>query len=115
MTSPSMQTIAQAVREASFRQWYTHYARTLGLNPDPDNPLHFYDYRAAWKAGAKPERSGDGLMHWPSEYKRLGHPNLIVNGMDTRTGTPVDSAFIRENQAEYERVLHMMQAKEPQQ
>ena len=28
----------------------------------------------------------DGLPHWPSEFKLEGHPNLIVDGVDTRTG-----------------------------
>lgn len=74
------------IDEASFRQWYTTHARRWQLDPDPDNPLHYYDYRAAYRAGATPDRSG----HWPSEYKREGHPNLIVGGKDTRTGRPVN-------------------------
>ncbi len=74
--------------ESQFRQWYEPRARAMGLDPNPDNPLHEYDYRAAWKAGAEPDASG----HWPSEFKRAGHPNLIVDGVDTRTGQPAMQA-----------------------
>ena len=77
--------------EIRFRMWYDQKSRQLGLDPDPDSPQHFYDYRAAFKAGADaqviPE---DGLPHWPSTFKKVGHPNLIVDGRDTRTGEPAD-------------------------
>jgi hypothetical protein len=51
---------------------------------NPDDPRHFYDWRAAYSAGATPDESG----HWPSEFKREGHPRLIIDGIDTRTGEP---------------------------
>ena len=41
--------------EDDFREWYARQAGLTGLDPDPDDPLHRYDYRAAYKAGAKPE------------------------------------------------------------
>lgn len=73
--------------EKKFQEWYAKWAQKLNLDPDPDNPLHYYDYRGAFKAGAAPtEESG---WHWPSEFKREGHPNLIVDGRDTRTGESV--------------------------
>lgn len=74
----------QQDNEQAFQQWYASRARRLGLDPNPDNPQHFYDYRAAFKAGAEPNASG----HWPSEFKRPGHPRLVLNGIDTRTGSP---------------------------
>jgi hypothetical protein len=74
------------------------------MDPNPDDPRHYYDYRAAYRAGAEPERyvasaTGSGQMmpdrameraplHWTSEFKREGHPNEIVNGINTRTGEP---------------------------
>lgn len=73
--------------EPKFRSWYAERAKRLKLNPDPDDPQHFYDYRAAYKAGAEPDETG----HWPSEFKREGHPNLFVGGADTRTGKKVPS------------------------
>lgn len=81
--------------EKKFRIWYGSWARKLGLNPDPDAEGQFYDYRAAFRAGSEPkptpgEDSNDPTSwHWPSEHKQEGHPNLIVDGRDTRTGEPV--------------------------
>lgn len=74
----------RSAQEQQFQAWYAMYASRLGINPDPDNPRHFYDWRAAYQAGAAPDSQG----HWPSQFKREGHPNLIVNDIDTRTGEP---------------------------
>lgn len=72
--------------EKQFREWYGGWSKKLGLNPNPDDPQHFYDYRAAFRAGAKPDKSG----HWPSEFKLGGHPNLVVDAINTKTGQPID-------------------------
>ena len=80
--------VAERLREGdeeAFQAWYAKYARQLGLSLNPDDPEHFYDWRAAYRAGATPDASG----HWPSVFKREGHPNLIIDGIDTRTGEPV--------------------------
>lgn len=46
----------------------------------------FYDYEAARRAGVTgPDKSG----HWPSDFKKDGHPNLIVGGFNTKTGKRV--------------------------
>lgn len=74
--------------ELKFQLWYQKYAKKLKLDPDPDNPEHYYDYRAAYKANAEPDESG----HWPSQFKLEGHPNLYINGIDTRTGMPQSSS-----------------------
>ena len=77
---------AAPVDEAAFQRWYSDIAKKVGINPDPDDPQHFYDYRAAYKAGVVPtEESG---WHWPSEFKREGHPRMIVDGVNTKTGVP---------------------------
>jgi hypothetical protein len=73
---------------AAFDEWYAKHAARLGLNPDPYDPQHYYDYRAAFAAGAEPDDNG----HWPSKFKLEGHPNLIVDGIDTRTGKPEKKA-----------------------
>ena len=73
------------MEELEFQQWYQIWASRLGLNRDPDDPQHFYDYRSAFKAGAQP----DAMGHWPSQFKMEGHPRLILNGIDTRTGQGV--------------------------
>jgi len=53
-----------------------------GIDP---RELDVYDYRAAMMAGASPDASG----HWPSEFKRDNHPNLVVGGFNTKTGARV--------------------------
>ena len=70
----------QPADEQRFKQWYAQVAKERQLNPDPDDPLHHYDYRAAFKSGARP----DADAHWPSEFKRAGHPNRFVGGVDTQ-------------------------------
>jgi hypothetical protein len=76
--------------EKRFRDWYAVQAEKAGLSPDPDDPLHKYDYRAAFAAGQGPELSSeDNQYHWPSQFKAPDHPNRFVNGMDTKTGQPV--------------------------
>ena len=41
--------------EEEFSKWYSEMSDLTGLDPDPDHPDHKYDYRAAFKAGVKPE------------------------------------------------------------
>jgi hypothetical protein len=77
--------------EADFQRWYQKWAELLGLDPDPDAPEHYYDYRAAFRAGAMPDTEG----HWPSTFKREGHPNLVVDGIDTRTGNLAAKYFLK--------------------
>lgn len=71
--------------EAEFQSWYATIAQKQGLNPNPDDPQHHYDYRAAFRAGAMPDATG----HWPSVFKDDQHPNLIVDGVNTKTGQRV--------------------------
>src|SRR5919106_1404778 len=82
--------------DAAFQEWYRGHAERLGLSTDPDDPQHAYDYRAAFRSGAQPDTAG----HWPSEFKREGHPNLVVAGRDTRTGAPVDQPPDKTNRLE---------------
>jgi GNAT superfamily N-acetyltransferase len=73
--------------EAEFQSWYKGKAKQLNLDEDPDNPAHFYDYRAAYVAGAEPDNTG----HWPSTFKMPGHPRMVVDGVNTKTGKKVDT------------------------
>ena len=58
--------------EDTFQQWYKGWANKAGIDLNPDNPLHKYDYRAAFKAGAYPKISPkDDKYHWPSETRRV--------------------------------------------
>lgn len=70
--------------ERQFRAWYAQQAARTGLSPDPDDPRHRYDYRAAFRAGAELDEQG----HWPSQFKADDHPNRFIGGVDTKTGAP---------------------------
>lgn len=47
-----------------------------------DDPRQFYDYDAAFRNSAFVDKSG----HFPSQFKKAGHPNLFVDGVNTKTG-----------------------------
>ena len=84
---------------SKFLESYKKYAEREELNPDPFNPLHFYDYGAYWdKYGKFPEKKGE---HLDSQFKILGHPNLIVRDkgkwIDTRTGEPSTHKLVEAN------------------
>jgi hypothetical protein len=72
-----------AKREQAFRTWYAMQAQKFRLNPDPDDPRHYYDFRRAFQSGFQP--SG----HWPSEFRLAGNPDREVDRMDTLANTPI--------------------------
>jgi hypothetical protein len=60
---------------------YKAWAKLNGLNENPDDPGHKYDYRAYYKKYGKfPTKKGE---HLPAEFKTEGHPTRLVNGLDT--------------------------------
>jgi len=75
-----MATPSGALEEGVFRKWYSKQAKKSKLHPNPDDSRHHYNWRGAFRAGAKPDESG----HWPSKFKKKGHPRLIIDGKDTR-------------------------------
>ena len=74
-----MATRLSLIDEISFMNWYEPIARKWGINENPDAPEHFYDFRAAFLGGANPDATG----HWPSKFKKPGHPNYFIDGIDT--------------------------------
>jgi hypothetical protein len=91
----TMQEIATQIldeEETDFQKWYAEKAIKYDLNPDPDDPRHHYDYRAAYKAKVEPDKLG----HWPSKFKDEGHPNRFINGIDTITGEPQKKRSMRD-------------------
>ena len=64
--------------ESEFSEWYSDIAERSDLSPDPDDPRHYYDYRAAYEEGA----SLDERKHLPSEFKHYLHPNRYIIGKD---------------------------------
>lgn len=69
-------------REIMFRNWFNAIAQKNGLDPNPDHPLHQYNYRYAFDYGIEPGADG----HWPSSLKGSSHPNRYVEGEDTKYG-----------------------------
>ena len=64
--------------DVEFSHWYSGIAEKSGISPDPDDPRHYYDYRAAYEEGA----SLDERKHLPSEFKHDLHPNRYIIGKD---------------------------------
>lgn len=79
---------AMSLAPENFHQWYARLAEKTGIDRNPDDPQHHYDYRAAYRAGANPEMEDDGFYHWPSQFKGDNHPNRYVDGIDTKYGRP---------------------------
>lgn len=89
-------------RETAFQAWYRDYSGQTGLNPNPDDIRHAYDYRGWWEAmQADPERFSpkvdpqDGRLHGPSIFKDDDHPNRYVKTpegtLDSKTGKLVET------------------------
>lgn len=93
--TPAAPLDAMPDEEEAFQTWYGERAGALGLDPNPDDPRHHYDYRAAYRAGAEPNVEG----HWPSQFKAPDHPNRYVGGVDTITGQPGPVAQTAERHA----------------
>ena len=85
-----------ATKEAEFQRQYAQVSMVNNLDPDPDDPMHFYDYRGLFKETGSLAVGPKG--HFPSTFKLLGHPNLIVDGKDTRTGKAATPGLITKNQ-----------------
>ncbi len=68
--------------EAKFQEWYKGHSSKNKINPDPDTPEHYYDYRGAWKEGMQ----GDERGHLPDTFKTPGHPTFSVESTYYRPG-----------------------------
>ncbi len=64
--------------DADFLDWYSRLAKKADINPNPDDPRHYYDYRAAYEAGATLDRR----KHLPSEFKHDLHPDRYIVDKD---------------------------------
>ncbi len=69
----------------NFNDWWDIVVGIYNYDPNPDNPLHYYDYRAAFEAGHKIPENG---KHWSSRFKHDLHPNRFVSGNDPSVNKP---------------------------
>ena len=63
-----------------FEEWYSNVADVMGIDKNPDDPRHYYDYKAAYEGVEPiPKKKGD---HMSSKYKSPLHPNRFVSGKE---------------------------------
>tara|TARA_X000001388_G_scaffold49289_1_gene35445 strand:- start:199 stop:534 length:336 start_codon:yes stop_codon:yes gene_type:complete len=68
-----------------FNDWWSTVVKMHGYAPNPDDPLHYYDYRAAFNEGHGIPEDG---QHWSSKFKHDLHPNRFVRGSDPSVNKP---------------------------
>jgi hypothetical protein len=103
---PKKRTSLSPKDESEFQDFYGKWSKKAGIDPDPDNPQHKYDYRGAFASGAVPKISdADGLFHWPSEFKDDDHPNRFVDGEDTKTGRRIESQPQSDNSSIFDSMI----------
>ena len=70
--------------DSEFLDWYSERSTKTGISSDPYEREHYYDYKAAYKAGAEPAYNEDlKKWKWPSEFKHDLHPDrYIINKKD---------------------------------
>ena len=90
--------------DPEFLDWYSNIAEKSNLSPDPDDPRHYYDYRAAYEEGS----TLDERKHLPSKFKHDLHPNRFVVGKDLEI---YDSKYGRSADLE-DMILQAFQRKE---
>jgi len=89
---------------AGFSEWYSDIAERSNLSLDPEDPRHYYDYKAAYEAGADLDEG----KHLPSRFKHDLHPNRFVIGKDLEI---YDSKYERKAELE-DMILQSFQRKE---
>ena len=88
--TPQGKTQLSPQDEGRFQSWYAEWSEKADLAPNPDDPQHYYDYRGAWKSGETPKMDPeDGRYHFSSQFKLKGHPRMVLDGVNTKTGQPV--------------------------
>ena len=83
-------------------EWFDEFVKQYGEEPDLSKNAD-YDYRAAWKAGIKPERYeyDDNRYHWPSSLssgemlKSEAHPTAWKEYFVRETGVNPDKIGIK--------------------
>ena len=88
-----------------FDQWYAGEAQKLGINPNPDDPRHHYDYRAFYKAmlagQVQPPEQTEG--HFSSQFKTDGNEREMLKDrqgrvFNTRSGAYADGSPVSEEE-----------------
>jgi len=103
--------------EKKFQAWYARIVKRLNkgikdekdwvISDEPDDWQHYYDYRAAFKAGAEPKYDEkDKHWHWPSKYKHDLHRNRFIRSdgkwLDTKYDKIVDLRAVEDQKTNRE-------------
>lgn len=62
-------------KELAFQLWYNDIAQRFSLPPDPNDPRHVYDYKAAFEAGRTQVGEKGDL---PAEFRTPNHPQRFI-------------------------------------
>ena len=60
--------------DPDFLDWYSDLSKKADISPNPDDPRHYYDYRAAYEEGADLNK----MRHLPSKFKHDLHPDRYI-------------------------------------
>ena len=83
---PDWKSLFTPEMEKNFQGWYAERAKNMGLNPNSDDPRHFYDTRGAWLKGHR-----STTEHLPDTYKLPGHPSFSDQSIYYRPGMKAGS------------------------
>lgn len=80
LTVKGMLGRAPTSQEEEFQRWYADAAKKLGLNTNPDDPDHHYDYRGFYESVKRGEAKAptEPGGHWSSKYKTNDHPRRYL-------------------------------------
>ena len=92
-------------QEQAFQKWYRAIAEKNGLDPNPDEVEHRYDWRGAWVSGDRGTvDKGDGKQHFDSQYKDDDHPNRFIEEGGGIYDTKYDKLY-KKRDPEFTKVL----------
>lgn len=87
-----------------FAGWYDSMAQANNLDRNPNDPRHYYDYRAYFDA-ERPQmgdfgtlNAKDGRNHFPDTYKVPGHPSMGTAKISASGGWQPGFSFARQAQ-----------------
>ena len=105
-------SVKTATEYSKGKDVYKEWLKKNGVN-NPESPMHFYDYRAAYEAGENVDSTG----HWPSKYKHDNHPNRYIREgegwYDTKYDKPAtDEDVLMQSYARDEHLLELQRREE---
>ena len=85
--------------ETLFQEWYADHAGRQGLNADPDDPRHQFDYRGWWSEMKDDPKALSESDHGPQEFKDPDHPTRWKGEFMELTGKDPDKLGLGSEEA----------------